>query len=408
MKFNLDFNIYSAKDRLKEVKNIIDCNSNLTPLEIETLSNYILYGKDNNGTSSVDRKEIQIKTKFNSYQKQKFLSLDELMESPSFDECQLQNDDVVYKRVKPTIDKEKAKQIPGMEELWEEIDKWQAALNSNNRKKNKQFTDQKKAYLLKHFLIQLRTQQYYLMDSFYPVIGTEKNYLKYYGDPLNSQLTYPVLPRGTAKSSNDINFIKPFYDKSEPAIAVTDEEIEEWNSKGKIYFNFRNRTHLYYLINNWANIVSFVEDEKAAPLWELIWTFEIYQKMANLSPQQEFILELKKQQKCNKDIQDQLVKQLGIFHQTNYISTIYVKTLDKIIQAVELNYDEWLAKDYEKAWKQCVCCKSIKLRDSRNFIKKNKSVDGLTNRCKECDRRKRLKLPIIVYDDVAPQGVKML
>ena len=56
MKFNLDFSIYSSKDRLKAIQDI-DLSS-LNPSELETISNYILYGKDEDGTSIVDRKEV--------------------------------------------------------------------------------------------------------------------------------------------------------------------------------------------------------------------------------------------------------------------------------------------------------------------------------------------------------------
>lgn len=66
-KFKLDFNIYLAKDRLEAIRSIP--LETLTPTELETVSNYVLYGKDEDGTSVVDRKEIEIKTKFNSYNK---------------------------------------------------------------------------------------------------------------------------------------------------------------------------------------------------------------------------------------------------------------------------------------------------------------------------------------------------
>lgn len=45
------------------------------------------------------------------------------MESPTFDENILEKDYTKYKKIKPSIDKEKAKKIPGMEKLWEEIDR---------------------------------------------------------------------------------------------------------------------------------------------------------------------------------------------------------------------------------------------------------------------------------------------
>ena len=60
-----------------------------------------------------------------------------------------------------------------------------------------------------------------------------------------------------------------------------------------------------------------------------------------------------------------------------------------ICAAVELNYDEFLARNYDKAWKICNRCGRELLRDSRNFVKKAKSSDGLTSRCKFCDKELR-------------------
>ena len=45
------------------------------------------------------------------------------MESPTFDESIIKTEKNIYKKVKPSIDREKCKDIPGMKELWEQIDK---------------------------------------------------------------------------------------------------------------------------------------------------------------------------------------------------------------------------------------------------------------------------------------------
>jgi hypothetical protein len=60
-----------------------------------------------------------------------------------------------------------------------------------------------------------------------------------------------------------------------------------------------------------------------------------------------------------------------------------------IAEAVELNFDEYLCKDYDKAWKKCSRCGRELLRDPRNFVKKAKAADGLTGRCKCCDKELR-------------------
>lgn len=119
MKFELDFDIVSSSERMEHVKKI-DL-SQLTPKELDTVSNYVLYGKDEDGTSCVDRGEVYIKTKFGSYEKNKTVSLDSLLESPTFDETMLVQKNI-YKKGKPVIDKEKAAHIPGMVDLWKAIE----------------------------------------------------------------------------------------------------------------------------------------------------------------------------------------------------------------------------------------------------------------------------------------------
>lgn len=56
MKFKLDFSIETAEERMEAIKEIE--LEKLSPKELETISNYVLYGKDEDGTSCVDRKEV--------------------------------------------------------------------------------------------------------------------------------------------------------------------------------------------------------------------------------------------------------------------------------------------------------------------------------------------------------------
>lgn len=392
MKFNLDFSIYSAEDRLKAIEQIP--LETLNHSELETISNYILYGKDEDGTSIVDRKEVQIKTKFSSYQKERTVSLDEMMESPTFDENLLKKNRTVYKKVKPTIDKEKAKKVPGMEELWAEIQKLQDLQDFNLGKKpfyeGARKLTEKELYYLKHHLIQLRTQQYYLMDGYYPTIQLQRNKMEFHNSPLDYQINYPVLPRGMVSEEDDFDFKNPrLSSRAQFQKIYTDQDVQELQDSGKPYFDFRDPKHLYYLIQAYEDLRLSVEELPDSPIWNLLWTLDFYISKAKLSDQQLFIVEKKKLRMPNKDIAAALLKEKGIYHQENYISTIWNKCVKLIIDAVELNYDELLCKDYDKAWKKCSRCGRELLRDSRNFVKKAKAADGLTSRCKRCDKELR-------------------
>ena len=63
----LDFSLSTAKERAEYIQRYMDPSAGYTNKELETISNYLLFGKDEDGKSVVDRKEISIKTKHNSY-----------------------------------------------------------------------------------------------------------------------------------------------------------------------------------------------------------------------------------------------------------------------------------------------------------------------------------------------------
>lgn len=379
MDFNLDFTIESSEDR----KNFIAKHdlSKLTQKELELCSNYILYGKDDGLTSVVDRKEVQIKPKFSSYSKKEPLSLDALLETPTFNTNLLQANPTIYKNTKPKIDKEKIQNIPEIKELWEQIERTQELLNNKD-------LDSNQTYYLKHHLIELRRQQYYLTNLFFPPITLHQNKLYYFEDTIKIQMNYPVFPRGVMAKENDPYFINPRLDKKTKAKSV-DSYLEKIKNSGKPFFNFLDKTHIYYLILSYWDIKMAIEQIPDSPLHNLLWTLDFYIEKANLSPQQLLIVNDKKIRMSNKEIGKHLKKELDIAHQENYISTIWNKITQQIAAAAELNYDEWLNKDFDKAWKVCNHCGKELLRDPRIFVRKTKALDGLTTTCKICDKKKR-------------------
>ena len=103
----LDFDIYSDTERAIAVKDELSkLTKPPTQSQLETMANYILFGKDSNGQNAVDRGEVQIQTKYSSYRKKKEESLDELTESPTFNEAELKPiHRSVYKNPKPELDR---------------------------------------------------------------------------------------------------------------------------------------------------------------------------------------------------------------------------------------------------------------------------------------------------------------
>ena len=399
MRFKLDYSCdRTSQERLQYLIDNVDFEK-LTKKDLEICADYVLYGRDpeRDNTSAVDRHEVFIKTRYSSWQKTEPVSLEALLENPAFDEGTLKKEKYIYKKPKPHIDRDdqRIQQIPGMKELWEQIDKLARKIDlatgkiQPNEGEEVPQLDSKQLYHLKHWLIDLRKEQYKLKDTVIQEMAPPKNYGHYYNSPIDFQMNYPVFPCGIASKENDEDFKHPYMNGRPFAAKDLDHEIEVLRQNGKPYFNFLDKDHFYQLCLKYYEIKDFAEHYPDSPLHGLLDTLDYYIEKANLSDQQKLIVEGKKKRLLNKEICEQLMSQLGIYHQENYVSTIWNKACQLIADAADLHYDEWCCKDYKPAWKKCNCCGELLLRDPRNFVRKTKAPDGLTNRCKRCDQKKR-------------------
>ena len=392
--FKLDFSLQSEEER----RNFIDTIdlSQLTPKQIELCANYILYGKDKTGKSEVDKKRVYINTKYNSYVKKAPESLDAMMENPNFDESIFSKSKIHYKIVKPTIDREKDADIPTMKELWEGIDALQHMLDVNLGKIEdptiKKLTPTE-IYRLKHTLIDIRRGQYYLKDIFCPTMGKKP-------------ARYTFIPYEDAEEImwNDLNSdyaFAPLGLMGEDGLArLVFEDITKvsyapdlYNHNAKYIVDFRNPKHVYQLLEHYEELVTAAIDQPTSLMGWIGRTLDYYIGRADLKEQHYTIIEMKKRKYSNKAITNRLTELYGLHHTENYISTIWTqKICGEIAEAAKIHYEEFLLRDDESAWKTCNTCGVKKLRDNRMFVRKTKAIDGLSNRCKICDRIARQKI----------------
>ena len=119
-------------------------------------------------------------------------------------------------------------------------------------------------------------------------------------------------------------------------------------------------------------------------------TLDYYIGAANLKEQHYTIIQMKIRKCTNKQITNKLTELYGLHHTENYISTIWTqKICVEIANAAVAHYDMFLLRHNEENWKVCNTCGETKLRDNRYFVKKSKTKDGLSGRCKVCDRKIR-------------------
>ena len=392
---NLDFSIPTSTGRRDYVEKYMAENSDkkFSASDLETIANYILYGKDeDSGESAVDRKEIQIKTKYNSYSKKEPESLDALMESPTFDERVFNTDKNKYRNIKPKIDREKDYDVPGIQELWKTIDYFQHLIDVSTGKvedKEARKLSPVELYKFKHMVIELRRQQFYLKDMVKPTIcmfgtntrkvfQTEETSIPW--DSEDSQ--FSIAPLGVLIGKD-----KKFYSPRE-----YQGSDYQYNKEAKYIIDFRNFEHIYYFLENYEDLKIGAENNPESTIGFLLDTLDFYISLANLSEPKKLILNYKKHKIQNEIIKEQLEKDFGLTHSANYISTIWKQKICKeIAEAAQLHYDYYLNRNKPFAWKKCNQCGKIKLKDTREFMRKSRSSDGLASRCKECDRENRLK-----------------
>lgn len=440
-RLNLDFSLTTNEDRAAFLEEYLQRPEFVkrppTSEELETMSNYLLWGKDpESGLNAKQEGVCDIETKHGTWDKTANVeSLDGLLEQPTFNEATLMSLDAVPTKVKREVfsRSEALAKCPDylrdtLVALFHNIDELDLAINyydlAHNKRKNPpreqllaKFSAEEQAELvervshwnqykylkMRHQLVELRREQYTLRDSFSPVIFTESSPspVVYHDPQIDTDIE--VLPLGTKCNSPVRRWIFRKWEEVIPA-NFTEEMLEEvstyyWKKKNfkpapaQYFIDFRDPEHVYHMFQQ------FFELDDAAALAEfdsnlpsLLETLKFYVEQAELSETQKEILDLKLRKVKNVDIAQEINKKWKKTYTPNYISTIFRQ---RIIPAINeaAAYHEKLVSNifFEEEFKTCTGCGRTLLRDADNFTRKSRSKDGYTTRCKKCEKEARAK-----------------
>ena len=432
-RLKLDFGLETAKERAQFIDSYIVQFPDLTAAEAETISNYLLWGKTEDGTPLGF--DVELETKWTK--KDDVDSLDSLIESETFNDLQIHglNDLPVYKKPRNVFSRSRVRRdapahiLAVFEELWDVIDRTDLTINYYELKVGKRinppreellkrFSEEVRAsieekaqhlnqyqYLkLRHYLVEKRKEQFTLQDSFLPTIGAFTKTPSHYSPtlPIFGE-NIEVLPLGlfegaTANLVFDKNFDpRALNEKQLWAISDLIQRKIDGENSDKQKLDFRDLDTVYQLYLYEEDLENQIEEEKEAHYIEgnlegLLKTLKFYEEIADLTDIQREILKLKEEHKKNQDIAGYINKKYGKSYTANYISTIFKqKIIGKINEAAALHRDTIENCFYEENFKQCSCCGRILLLDGRNWVKKARSKDGFQNRCKICERELRKK-----------------
>lgn len=346
----LDYTIESPEERNELVKKILEETKDPNSAYLEILANYLVLCMEKQ-----ERKEKKILTdnRMTTVNKRE-TSFEGLV-------SQLENgEDGIYNLIneskqtifqpKVSITKKDVEEIPGMKQIREAIQIWEAKAKT---------AQGRNAFIIKKAIIELRKDQYLLKEAYRkPIRFTKMNHTKM---PLrlDDKFTFDeegyVVPSGCSLCSP----------------AVCSALLCNYSKlKQDAYGHFDN--DLYYLMESFDQVC----DKALAP-------FPLYEE----------IVLLKIDGRQNIEIQQALKEKFGITHSLEYISSLWRKKIPNLIaSAAEDELLDWYYLNIEKGkYKKCSRCGEIKLAHNKYFSKNKTSKDGFYSICKCCRNAKGKK-----------------
>lgn len=434
-RLNLNWQISLREDRAKFIEKYIEnLTFKPTPEELTMMGNYILWGKlketDKDGPSRLKNEGLYIETKNGDWIDDRSVSLEGLLETPGFSESDFSHP--TYKKIRHTFSREEARRLAApeilsaLEGLWRRIDSIELLIGYYELAHGKRKTSIRKelldrfneseresiearandtkqyAYLkLKHELVELRKQQYVYQDSYKQTIFSRPvNNSIYYkvDDPIEFGADIPVLPFSIRYNTPLFKKIFNFERFPEPD-DFNEKELKEiseilWNpaAASKDGFDFSNPDHLYKLCGYFKELEEKVKDEELgedSALVQFLNTARAYVELSKLEPLHRDLLEWKIEKKSNAVIQELIKEKYGHSYQINYISTLYCKTLDSIAETAKFHRIVCENLSFPENFKKCKDCGNSLLLGTRDWVKRARSRDGFSPRCKRCEKIKR-------------------
>lgn len=434
-RLNLNWEITLRSDRVNFARDYLNAIP-FTPTEdeLETISNYILWGKNStnekDGPARLKDEGVFLDSKWNGSSIE-LESLDELKESPTFSENDLRPLDApAPKRTREIFSRKEARELASplvletLEAIWDQIDTIELLLNyyelDHGRRKNPprqqlllRFEPEKiealrarastlsqfNYFKLKHQLVELRQQQYTYQDSYkHTIIPLKMRPYQEMGTPSEFGADISILPLGVVRveGKHAKTFGKIFRgDRFPEPEDFSPEELNFisrflWKPvESKKVFDFGNEEHLYEMFGIWRDLEDQAVESESTRLF--LETAKIYIQLAHLDPKEELILELKIRGKSNQEIQDAVLHKYGHKYQLNYISTLYCKKiLGKIGEAAKFHREVCENLSFLENFKKCKDCGRSLLLNERNWMKRKRSNDGFSPRCKCCEKIKRI------------------
>ena len=430
-RLKLDFSLNTTIERTNFLNKYIS-TLKFTPneTELETMANYILWGKDpNTGLNVKQSKEIQLETRSKTWDVQQSESLEALLETPGFTETMIKSPTEPQPKIKRVVfsrDDARTQAPPEVltrfEDLWRQIDELDLLLNFYDlkvkKRKNppraellKHFTEEKiqsaklkaeklsqfKYLKLRHLLVELRREQFTLRDTYITPIACTETVMTQLAPPPTLDADTPCAPLGLKYGDS---FSEKLFPVDRFPIPADFNEVElkqisdfYWKRKQQTekIFDFKNLEHVYQALLLFYDLEdASIEHNVVSTSPEFLDTLNWYIEHAYLSQIHKDILDMKIKHYKNQMIADTINKQYDKSYTANYISTIFRQKIIPQINDTARQHGEIIENlCFPENWKQCKHCGKVLLVNTDNFVRKSRSSDGFSNQCKRCDKEIR-------------------
>lgn len=412
-RLQLNWELPTAKERIEFLSQYIEgLPFEPSPAELDTCAAYVLWGFDEDGKNGEQKGQYDLGRRRKSWTQKEPASLDELVSTAGESEI-LPKSYVPTKVTREVFSREKTRReappdlLVLFEALWSEIDILDLTLCEYERRLGKRKTPPREELLARlkpteietahqksllltsfsylkerHHLVELRRQQYTLRDSF--SAPTQRAILH---SPAEDD-TGPSIP--TELEILPLRYTPEFFIEFDKLLPQNFEEKDLRTLTGLLWrktdpdviFDFRKESHL-------AEFLELREDFRDTPLQQI---FTYYAREANLSESQNDLLARKLRGETNAHIAQALNETYGSHYTDNYISTIYrQKIIPQIATAARVHRELLENLFFPENWKVCTGCGRLLLRSNDFFVKKSRASDGLTGRCKRCDKEERAR-----------------
>lgn len=424
-RLNLNFQIDSQEERTTFIQNYLNSISfEPNEDELETIANYILWGKNSKGLNAQQEKLIELK----KWDNPNVESLEGILEVPNT-EYQLRTIQSTHTRIKRTIfnrEQELNDAPPYIQDtlraLFRQIDEVELTINFYDIYHEKRtqpprqslldrFTSEEQklfnekaqslnqySYLkLKRILVALRQDQYDIKDLYKQRLISHMYSYEEDDMPIRLDEDVNVYPLGLKNNTQISQLVFGTLDPT--TYTAADLKIISdflWRPvTPKLRLDFTDPNHLLRIYQARADLYDDTledPDHLYNAAQAIIDTLLYYEEKANLTPLQKDILEAKLKKTSNICIAERINAAYGKNYNDNYISTIFhQKILPLIADAAKRHLEIVQNLFYPENFKKCKDCGQVFLLSSDYFVKQKKSHDGFAPRCKNCEKIKRSK-----------------